>query len=470
MKKLFALLIVICLAFPLVSCNSRNAGLCTYKIRAEYLDNGVISASMTFSYVCDIDEGTDYLKFNLFPNAFRKGAKITPMEQGDEDYGEIKIISVKDRDGDLNYEICGSDENVLKVDLGKVVTYGDKTEIVIDFGVILPEGDYRLAKGESTVNVGNWYPVLCVFEEDAFVECEYGPVGDPFYQNVANYEINLTVPSETVVASSGKATSCDVDGNKTSYSYSLSSARDFAFCLSEKFEIKSKKSGNTTVNYYYYNDENADKTLDVVVKAMDYFSDSFGEYPYETFSVAESNFNAGGMEYTGLVYVNDSLNEVNTLYTAVHETAHQWWYGVVGNNQLDEAYLDEGLTEYSTAIFFDDNADSGVDAKLVFKNARKACAQYVEILSAIGENPDNKMVKNLKDFSGEFEYVNVAYNRGLTMMKTLEDTVSRRKVKGLLAKYYKKHKFGIVTTEDFLSDMGKGSKILSAFIDGKAAF
>ena len=174
------------------------------------------------------------------------------------------------------------------------------------------------------------------------------------------------------------------------------------------------------------------------------------------------------MEYPGLVYINDTLNLANKLYTAVHETAHQWWYGVVGNNQLTEAYLDEGLTEYSTAIFFDENKEFNISSALIFENARKSASTYGEILQSVGKETDYKMVKHLKDFSGNLEYVNTAYNRPLTMMKTIEDAIGRDKVKTVLKKYYETYKFKTVTTNELLENFSLAKKLLSSYIEGKA--
>ncbi len=468
MKKIATFLIIFVFLFPLCGCKQSSLPNSVYEITAEYLESGVISAHLRFQYVCNIKEGTDTLKFNLFPNAFREDAQVTPVQEILEKYGEINIISVKMGDSDLNYSICGSDMNILQVFLGEIICYGEKTTIDIVFGDVLPSGNYRYSVGVDTVNIGNWYPVLCVYENGAFVECEYGEIGDPFYSEVADFKVTLVVPSKMVVSGSGVATSCDVEGDKTAYSYELTSARDFAFCLSEKFNILSEKCGSVTVNYYFYDDDEPEKTLEAVTCALSYFSENFGDYPFSQFSVAECDFREGGMEYTGLVYVSDELNSYNRLISAVHETAHQWWFGVVGNNQLDEAYLDEGLTEYSTAIFFDENAQFGIDASQIFENARKSCSHYEQILNALGVSSDYQMVKNLKNFDGELEYVNTAYNLPLTMMRSAENKVGREKIKTLLAKYYKNNKFKIANTDIFLQTFSPVREILSAYIEGRA--
>lgn len=465
MKKFLAVFLTLCLIPCLFACNKSSQNLNCYNIDVVFDGDRGITADMTLDYYCNIPEGTDVLKFNIFGNAFREGAKFTPVSGNS--FGDFEILSVAYQGAPCKYEICGQDQNVLAVNLPKKLNCGDNAQIKIDFKATLPEGSYRYAKGVDTVNLGNFYPVLCVYENGQFYECEYYPIGDPFYSEVSDYNVSITVPGNYVVASSAKASSCDVEEDKTMYSYSIKSSRDFAFCLSQNYQIKSEKWGNKTVNYYYLTDSNPDNTLKVTIDCLQYFSEVFGEYPYETFSVCQSDFSEGGMEYPGLVYVNKTLDELNTLYTAVHETAHQWWYGVVGNNQLEEGYLDEGLTEYSTCLFFDENEQYGIDADYQYLRAKKASMTHQKILEGVkGEKP--YMVKHLNAYGGELDYVNTAYNRGMTMFKGYEEAYGKKKLKALLKKYYAKNKFKIADTQTLLSLSGKNGVYFESYIRGDA--
>lgn len=465
MKKFLAVFLALCLVPCLFACNKSSQSLNRYNIDVVYDGDRGISCNLTLDYNCNIPEGTDILKFNIFGNAFREGAKFTPVTG--ESFGDFRILSVTCSDAPCKYEICGKDNNVLSVNLAKKLGYNDKAQIKIAFEATLPEGNYRYAKGVDTVNLGNFYPVLCVYENGEFYECEYYPIGDPFYSEVSDYNVNITVPGSFVVGASGNASSCDVEGDKTMYSYSLKNSRDFAFCLSRNFEVKSKKWGDKTVNYCYLTDESPDATLEATISCLQYFSETFGEYPYESFTVCQSDFSEGGMEYPGLVYINKSLDTLNTLYTTVHETAHQWWYGVVGNNQLEESYLDEGLTEYSTCLFFDENEQYGIDASYQYLRAKKACMTHQKIIEGVkGEKP--YMVKHLNAYNGELDYVNTAYNRGMTMFKGYEETYGKKKIKALLKKYYAKNKFQVADSEDLLSLSGKTRAYFESYLRGDA--
>ena len=87
------------------------------------------------------------------------------------------------------------------------------------------------------------------------------------------------------------------------------------------------------------------ESLDAGVKAVKAFSDMIGPYPYPTLSVVQTDFFIGGMEYPNIVLIDQSMydeSEAGMLeYVIVHEVGHQWFYGVVGNDQVMEPWLDE---------------------------------------------------------------------------------------------------------------------------------
>ena len=93
------------------------------------------------------------------------------------------------------------------------------------------------------------------------------------------------------------------------------------------------------------------------------------KYPYNTYSVVASDFYIGGMEYPTLVMIDQSLytekNKFLLEYVIAHETAHQWWYSVIGNDEISEPWLDEALTEYSTVLYFEEKYGKKVGDKLI---------------------------------------------------------------------------------------------------------
>ena len=140
----------------------------------------------------------------------------------------------------------------------------------------------------------------------------------------------------------------------------------------------SEKINDTTISYYYFDDKNPEQSLKASVDSIKTFSNLYGLYPYKTLSVCESDFIYGGMEYPNLVFISTSQeNYEDYIYTIVHEIAHQWWYNLVGNNEYEYGFLDEGLTEYSTYLFYDENKEYNMNTREMIKNTTNSYLLFI---------------------------------------------------------------------------------------------
>lgn len=136
--------------------------------------------------------------------------------------------------------------------------------------------------------------------------------------------------------------------------------RDFAWVADPQYR-KSKVSWQGIVVRYLSlpgHERTAAAGLRIAVAALEYFSDRYGRYPYASFTIADAAAIASGVgiEYPQLALLSDDLHELAELTSRyetrlVHEIAHQWWYALVGNNEVDEAWLDEAVATYSTRRF-----------------------------------------------------------------------------------------------------------------------
>ena len=175
--------------------------------------------------------------------------------------------------------------------------------------------------------------------------------------------------SKYKLATTGEIVEQKTDTEKTLYTIDAKLVRDFAFILSDKFTINKTKYKDMLINTYNLNENMSQEAVDVAKSSIDIFSNLFGDYPYNTYSVVASDFFIGGMEYPMLVMIDESLynNENKFLleYVIAHETAHQWWYSVVGNDEISEPWLDEALTEYSTVLYFEQKYGKETGDKLI---------------------------------------------------------------------------------------------------------
>ena len=477
MKRIFCFLLTLAVLpapFLLSGCQKAETPRSEYTIAAEYAD-GVLEAKLELSYYNDTETEMQELCFNLYGNAYREDAVFTPVSSAfssaayynGKSYGCMEIASVSPC---VSYSVAGQDENILCVALQESVSPGERTEVCIEYRLELADIEHRTGVARHAVNLGNFYPVLCVADEEGnFYECEYYSNGDPFYSECADYSVILTADAEYTVAASGETVSTQVTGTRKTHEFSLKNARDFALVLGTEFSVLESIENGISVSYYYYDDENAAATLELIDSALAYFGKTFGEYPYKTFAAVQTGFCYGGMEYPGLVMLSDALSDKDYMYTVVHETAHQWWYAAVGNNQLEEGWLDEGLAEYSTACFFEEHPKYSLTRAQLVDSAHSAYNAFCSVEAQLFGGADTTMSRKLGEYK-EYEYVNIAYNKGMLLFDALHDAVGDSKFFAGLRRYYSSNAGEIACTEDLIAAFGNAGAegVIRSFIEGEA--
>ncbi len=459
MKKIIHIILVFLLSSAcfLFGCGSGNDAkkLTRYQIFATFdAQNLTLEAKEEVNFLNDTDFVLDEVCFHLYPSAFREGARFKSVEESltsiayyeGVNFGGIEVKNLTVEGKEREVEISGDDENILVVSLSEPLYPNDEVKIAFDFSLKIPKVRHRFGYCDGVTNLGNWYPIVCAIEEGKFITAPYYDIGDPFYSNCADYLVEITLPQNLVVASSGAGKR---DGDK--YTLSASSVRDFALSIAE-FKNAHEKINDTTVTYYYRYDANPENSLKSATDALKTFSSLFGEYPYKTYSVVETQFYCGGMEYPALSLVNCALN--SSLYTEaiVHETAHQWWYALVGNDEVNEPWLDEALAEYSTSLFYEKNASYGVDPKVRRANNLSAYMVYID-----KEGVSDDMSRPLYEYTNSFEYSYSAYLKGELMFSSLRSVVGEQNFFTALKNYQTAYRYKNAKTDDIIGVFEKTS-------------
>ncbi len=475
MKKLFAwlLLLLSCLvgAFALVGCKKEKKPYTRYEITAEYApENRTLAGTVKVTFKNDTDLELSVLKFNLYPNAYRKDALYRPLSKGYEDaayyqgesYGEMVISSVN---GSKNWEVMGEDENILYVYLERSLYPGDSVVLDVGFMTKLAHVNHRTGITKHTVNLGNFFPILCGFKNGGFYECAYYSDGDPFYTECADYKLTLTLPKEYVAAATGKITDERTLESKKVYTMSATNVRDFALVLSEKYRVLRADIGKTELIYYYYADKTPRESLAAAEEAFAYFEKTFGEYPYDAYALAETGFCFGGMEYPALSMISDTLTGSARNRAIVHETAHQWWGITVGSDQTENAWQDEGLAEYSALLFFENYEKYGFTREDMVTDALKEYRSYYDVYGSVLGRADTAMTRHLKDYLSDYEYRCLSYDKALVMFDTLRKSVGDKKFISSLKRYYEGNRFALVGAGTLVGSFEKTGLDVAGFFD-----
>ncbi len=459
----------------LAACGGGGSGERTfYSIRAEYFpEERKLCAEMEANIVNGSDNAWEEVRFFLAPNAYREGAKYAPVSElyapaayyNGQSYGGITFSAVG---GAAGYAVCGEDENVLSVALEEPLYPDETAKLTFTFEVTLAEISHRLGVGRETVNLANFYPVLETYGREGFCDRVYAPYGDPFVTACADYDVTLTVPAEYTVCGAAER---EESGGKAVYSLRAQNVRDVAFVLGTAFESVSAEAGDVPVTYYYLDDADPARTLAAAKDSLCYFAETFGEYEYPQYVVVQTDFPYGGMEYPMLSMIARDLREGDIPLVVAHETAHQWWYAMVGSDQYNEAWQDEGLAEFSAALFLDEHPEYGVSYADMVASSELSYRAFYSIHAQVSGAADTRMSKPLTEFTGEYEYRNLAYDKGVILFDNLRTVAGDKRFFAALSDYCARYRGAIASPADMVACFHrKGARVeelVNSFTDGK---
>ncbi len=218
----------------------------------------------------------------------------------------------------------------------------------------LPHGN--LGAGERLIQAGDWHPTHVPYKsKQGWQTWNYYLVGDPNIYSIASYDVTLNTDAMTVIAAPGY-----VSQVAQMHHYHLDRARCFAFLASPEYYVLEDTAGAVPMHVYYLPEyaEAAQAVIDTVQQALPLYEEIYGPYPTADLVVAQNAY-YGAMEYSGLISMSGYAYDAYTdhpltplVVLTVHELAHQWWYGAVGNDQVHEPWLDESFAKYSEVLFY----------------------------------------------------------------------------------------------------------------------
>jgi hypothetical protein len=233
------------------------------------------------------------------------------------------------------------------------------TTLILNFRLNLPpkRSDGLFGYDFNQVNLVDWYPFVVPYS-GGWILHDPMPFGEHLVYDSSDIELNLKTEPGVVVAAGAPA-----EQNGDWARYRLYGARTFALSASDEFLVSESAVGQAAIRSYYFDGYKGagEGILYGAVQAVSLYNVKFAPYPYETLAVVQADIN-DGQEYDGLVFLSSDFygqyggGAKNNLMTiGVHEIAHQWWFGLVGNDQAVEPWLDEAMSAYSERIFYEYN-------------------------------------------------------------------------------------------------------------------
>jgi hypothetical protein len=338
----------------------------------------------------------------------------------------------------------------LEVPLPNALPPGGTTRVELSYLLDVPSpGTNRLGFAGGILALGNWYPVLFPLRDGAWQVHQYTPVGDAFVTESADYEVTLRPSRRVVVASTGQVASRDGESRRIV----ATDVRDFAMAISERYETAEANVDGVVVTAYFLPEHRAGagQYLATGGEMLGWLQARLGRYPWRTLDIAETwsdDPNQVGQEYPGIVYISSGVTRPGggpgsyLSYLVAHEVAHQWFYGLVGDDQVREPWLDEAFATYLPERFYADRYPAVFQERWARFRARLA-----DETSRLGARPVDTGVR---DYQDEGVYFAVVYRRGAAFLDELRTALGDDAFWRTLRQFVEQQSGRIARGEDFL--------------------
>lgn len=346
------------------------------------VDKKTVSGKEVLTWENDSFFYVDKLQFHLYLNAFKNNRSTFMLESGlefDEDtksieFGYCDILSMKilktdfmeETDLTETLEFIQPDDNnlddqtVVQASLPAAIPPHSQVQVVIEFVTKLPKALRRSGYIADYYFVAQWFPKIGVFWNGEW-NCHQYHQNSEFFADYGTYDVNLTVPKEYIVGATGERKTMETrKTDVTTYNYYQECVHDFAWTACprfiekvEKYALPSGKDVEITLLLMPEHKRQEERYFTATKNAIKYYSKWYGEYPYTTVTVVDPAYksNSGGMEYptffTGRANWLAPKNVWTPETVTVHEFGHGYWYGLIGSNEFENPWIDEGFNSFA---------------------------------------------------------------------------------------------------------------------------
>ncbi len=366
-----------------------------FEIEAKLNDkNNTISAFETIEYTNNSPDTLYFIFFHLWANAYKNNKTALALQQiqiGNKDFyfsddtekGYIDSLDFKINGKQAKWEIDKQYIDICKLHLNKPLVPGEKIIITTPFYIKIPDSDFsRLGHYKESYQITQWYPKPAVYDDEGWHQFPYLDMGE-FYSEFGSYKVSITLPENYTVCATGNLMDneeikrldklAEQTKNKKSFNeydisfpassdklktlhYQEDKIHDFAWFADKRFNVlkgeiilpHSKKRVNTWIFFTNYEGELWKNAIEYVNDAVYYYSKWYGDYPYNNCTAVEGALSAGGgMEYPTITIIGSAGNALSLEEVIMHEVGHNWFYGILGSNERDHPWMDEGINSFS---------------------------------------------------------------------------------------------------------------------------
>ncbi len=453
-------------------------------------DKKSLSGEEVLTWLNDSYYYADELYFHLYFNAFKNNKStymkesntvleedIDPVELGYCDIISMKVLMndyMEEMDITANIEFVQPDDDnkddqtVIRVKLPNPVPPGKEIQLIIDFKTKIPKTIRRAGYYQDYYFLAQWFPKLGVFQDGEW-NCHQYHHRSEFFADYGIYDVNITIPSDYVVGATGDKRTVIENGNGTiTYNFYQESVHDFAWTASkdyietiEKYSLPSGKNLEITLLLMKEHSGQADRYLKATKYAVKYYSEWYGDYPYSTVTVVDPAYRsgAGGMEYPtfftgGTRWIASPEGVYRPEGVTVHEFGHGYFYGIIGNNEFEDAWLDEGFNSFAeSSVMETAYGPNHLEVRYfgfpwMFKGVKYE--QRFNGLQGYRRLATNDiMQRNAWEYMNSTSYVINAYDKPELMLRTLQNYLGKEVFGEIMKTYCKRWWYKHPKPEDF---------------------
>jgi len=451
-----------------------------------------------------------HLYLNAFKNTAstfirESGGQLRGDRMSENSWGWVDVTSFRLADGtDLTGAIRfehpdddnADDRTVIRVPLPQAVPAMGSVTFEVVFKAQLPEVFARSGFKRDFHLVGQWFPKLGVYEPAGMRgraaggwNCHQYHANSEFYADYGDFHVEMTVPSHFVLGATGEQkTRVDNRNGTATYTFEQADVHDFAWTVDPSYvkvrrtfsatrDVTPEEYARTAALLGRSREEVQLSDVDITVlvqpshmpqaeryvqaakASLKQFGLRYGRYPYRTLTVVDPpqdasgaggmeypTFITGGTSYLGNFWPFDGIRAVEGV--TVHEFGHQFWYGMVGNNEFEEAWLDEGITTYTTGLAAE--AEYGVEAT----NGRFLGLNIGEMdtlratVGAFARSKDT-IAKPAWMYLGDYSYY--AYMKPAAALRTLQGFLGNQTMARVMRTFHERWRFRHPASADFFA-------------------
>ncbi len=358
----------------------------------------------------------------------------------------------------------------LVVPLPSPVGQGEAVTVEIAFTMRLPPKQGRWGQWKGVTFLAQWLPVPAYYDEQGWQPTPFIPWHQPFFNEAGVYDVQVTLPCEQKLASTGSVVAIQDLGNGLQQIHlRAEAARDFALVCSACFQEFTGQAGPVQVRclarpeHAYY----AREMVRWACEALPVYESWFGPYPYAEFTIVEAYFGWNGNECAGLVMIDERIFAAPHVaggfveYLLSHELCHQWWYNVVGTNGYCETWMDEGLATYFSHRLMDvkhgrNNTLLRLPSGLEWlPNIPRPTYRNYSLYGTLGRGENGPVVQAIsKDTYGHLvNLLSLTYDKGGKVAGLIEARLGEAAFLDFMRQLYARYYFRILRVADFQREL-----------------